>query len=71
MKVELSAAQLRLMRFAIETAIASEEDFIDCHRMRGGDKIPECHAEVVAKTRSTIKALQRLGRKLSREKINE
>lgn len=62
MKVDLRKSDLSLLRFAIETAIGSEEEFISCHTDRHtGRSFDTC---VTNKSKRTIARLCRLLKKL-------
>lgn len=62
MKVTLRDSEAKLLRFAIEIAIGSEEELISCHTDRWSGK--SFDTEVTDKSKRTIRRMRKLWRKL-------
>lgn len=59
-----SERELGLIRFALRTAIASEEEFIEGHRNVHSGEFMSNVAEIVGKTKVNITRMKRLLKKL-------
>jgi hypothetical protein len=69
-RMKLTDAELRLVLFAIDTAIASEHEFIDCHRGRHTGKVFDDPGtrKVVAQARLGMRRMRKLAEKIAKHR---